>query len=396
MSESSNEQPVLREPAEGVPPVVDTAAALAEAVTRLAAGSGPVAIDAERASGHRYGQNAYLVQIRREGGGTHLVDPIAVPALDPLAESLREPEWILHAATQDLPCLGELGLRPAQLFDTELAARILGLPRVGLAGLTEDVLGVGLAKGHGAADWSRRPLPPDWLNYAALDVELLAELREDLLVRLDRAGRVEWAQQEFQFLLTWQPKVPRDPWRRAAGRLREPRQLATVREMWQVRDAIARAADQPVGRIMKDAVMAEVVQAAPQSSAELGALPVMKPQRRRVHRWWEAIERARALPEAELPPRRAEETGPPPQRAWERRDPEAATRLVAVRAAVTQRAEELAMPTEVLISPDPVRGLVWNAGGPLTETQVRDSLAEAGVRPWQVDNVAALIAAALA
>ncbi|MDH5278792.1 MAG: ribonuclease D, partial [Actinomycetota bacterium] len=106
------------QPSDGVPPVVADATALVEAAGRLAAGSGPVAIDAERASGYRYGQRAYLVQLRREGSGTLLVDPAAVPQLDALAEALTGTEWILHAASQDLPCLEEIGLRPAALFDT--------------------------------------------------------------------------------------------------------------------------------------------------------------------------------------------------------------------------------------------------------------------------------------
>ena len=143
----------------------------------IAAGEGPVAIDAERASGYRYGQRAYLVQVRREGAGTWLIDPVGCPDLTPLDEAIGAAEWILHAATQDLACLAEVGLRPRQLFDTELAARILGLPRVGLAAVVEHYLGLSLAKEHSAVDWSTRPLPEPWLRYAALDVEVLDELR---------------------------------------------------------------------------------------------------------------------------------------------------------------------------------------------------------------------------
>lgn len=383
-------------PAEGTPDVVATPAALEDTAAAIARGQGPIAVDAERASGHRYGQRAFLIQVRREGSGTHLIDPDALSDLSALAETMNGTEWILHAATQDLPCLSDVGLRPAQLFDTELAARLLGLPRVGLASLTEDLLGVSLAKGHGAADWSRRPLPEPWIIYAALDVELLHELREDLLVRLDRAGRTGWAAQEFEYLTGWRPKVDPEPWRRAPGvaKLKDPRALATVREMWLLRDRMARAADQPVGRIMKDREMVEVVTAAPADQTALGALPQMKPQRRRIHRWWEAIARARGLPDSELPARQVS-SDPPPQRAWDRRDPVAAARLSAVRAAVSGLADDLGVPTEVLIAPDPVRSLVWHSDGPLPDDEIATRLTALAVRPWQVEQVTPVIAAAL-
>ncbi len=389
--------PILREPADGVPPVVDTPAALSDAARLIAAGSGPVGIDAERASGHRYGQRAFLIQLRRHGAGTHLVDPDAVDDLSELSDALAGTEWILHASTQDLPCLSDLGLRPDSLFDTELAARILGMPRVGLAGLAEDLLGVGLAKGHGAADWSKRPLPQAWLTYAALDVELLSQMRSLLIDRLRQMGRLGWATEEFAYLTTWQPRVRPDPWRRISGvsKVSDPRNLAVVRELWQVRDDMAQSADQPPGRIMADAVLVSIVKAAPTTQEQLASLPDMRQQRRRVHRWWQAIQRALALPESELPLRHLDD-GPPPQRSWERRNPEAAARLQAVRGAIGQRAEELGMPAEILVSPEPVRVLVWEAEGPLSESDVRDRLTSQSVRTWQLDQVAALIAGALA
>ena len=397
MTDVNDETPVLRHPAEGVPDVVDTPDALMAVADAMTRGSGPVAVDAERASGHRYGQSAYLIQLRREGSGTHLVDPAALGRLDALADAINPTEWILHAATQDLPCLAEVGLRPESLFDTELAARILGLPRVGLASLTEDLLGVSLAKGHGAADWSRRPLPESWIIYAALDVELLHELREDLIERLHRAGRTRWAEEEFAYLTTWQPKADPEPWRRTSGvaKLRDPRDLAVVRELWLLRDQMARAADQPVGRILKDSVVIQIVTTKPPDQEALAALPAMNPQRRRIRRWWDAVERARSLPDYALPQRVAPD-GPPPQRSWERRDPDAAARLTAVRSAISEHAATLGMPPEVLVSPDPVRALIWNAEGrPLTPDDIATGLSASGVRGWQIEQVAPVISAAL-
>ncbi|MBA2324735.1 MAG: ribonuclease D, partial [Pseudonocardiales bacterium] len=193
----------LLAPAEGLPKVVATPAALRALATDLSAGDGPVAVDAERASGFRYAARAYLIQLRRAGAGTALVDPIPLNGrCDELAEVLDGPEWVLHAASQDLPCLAELGLRPARLFDTELAGRLAGLPRVGLGPLVERLLGLALEKGHGAADWSRRPLPEEWLVYAALDVEVLIELRNVLDELLTNQGKREWAAQEFEAVRT--------------------------------------------------------------------------------------------------------------------------------------------------------------------------------------------------
>src|SRR6202042_914420 len=145
----------LVEPADGLPPVITTAEDLAAAVARLAAGAGPVAVDAERASGYRYGQRAYLVQLRRLGAGTVLIDPIACPDLSGLGAALADVEAVLHAASQDLPCLAEIGYQPRELFDTELAGRLLGYPRVALGTMLEEVLGFRLAKEPSAADWPR-------------------------------------------------------------------------------------------------------------------------------------------------------------------------------------------------------------------------------------------------
>ena len=174
---------------DGLPPVVQTEPALADVGAAIAAGTGPVAIDAERASGYRYSSRAYLIQLRREGAGTFLVDPIAFESLEPLERALDGAEWILHAATQDLPCLTAVGLHPSGLFDTELAGRLLGYPKVGLATLVEELLGSRLAKEHSAVDWSTRPLPAPWLEYAALDVEVLVELRGLLGESSRRAAR---------------------------------------------------------------------------------------------------------------------------------------------------------------------------------------------------------------
>ncbi|MDT3395488.1 ribonuclease D [Streptomyces sp. B1866] len=390
----------LLEPREGIPPVVAGPEELAGIVAAFAAGHGPVAVDAERASGYRYGQRAYLVQLRRAGAGTALVDPVGCPDLSALGAALGDTEWVLHAATQDLPCLRDIGMVPDRLFDTELAGRLAGYARVGLGAMVENVLGYSLEKGHSAVDWSTRPLPEPWLRYAALDVELLVDLRDALEEELERQGKREWARQEFAAIAAAPPPPPRkDPWRRTSGmhKVRRRRQLAVVRELWTARDGVARRRDVSPGKVLGDAAIVEAALALPANVRALAALPGFghRMGRRQLDHWQAAVDRARALPESELPLPAQPVTGPPPPRSWADKDPVAAARLSAARAAVTALAERLAMPQENLISPDTVRRLCWEPPAPATPESVAAALAGHGARPWQVEQVAPALTAAL-
>ncbi len=395
-------QPVpLLEPREGMPPLVTTERALAAAVAALGGGTGPVAVDAERASGYRYGHRAFLVQLRRRGAGTVLIDPVACPDLSGLDTALAGCEAVLHAASQDLPCLAELGFQPGRLFDTELAGRLLGFPRVGLGALVETVLGWTLEKGHAAADWSTRPLPADWLRYAALDVEVLVELRDALAEKLAEQGKTEWARQEFEAVLHAGPPPPRaDPWRRTSGihRVRNRRGLAVVRELWQERDKIARRRDLSPGRVLPDGAIVEAARALPGTQAELTELVGFRGRgaRRHVAEWWRAVRRALAESEAVLPGTAAPlPEGPPPAHRWAERDPVAARRLAAVRTVVAALADEHCLPAENLLQPDAVRRLTWRPPAPPGPEQVAAELAAHGARPWQVGLTAVPISKAL-
>lgn len=403
----------LLEPADGVPPVVETAEGVAAAVAALRAGTGPLAVDAERASGFRYSNRAYLVQLRRAGSGTILLDPIpTADHLGELAEVVNELEWVLHAADQDLACLEELGLRPRALFDTELGGRLAGYERVGLAAMIGNLLGFHLAKGHGADDWSTRPLPDDWLTYAALDVELLLELREKVAADLRDQGKLDWALEEFEHVRTTPPSGPRpDRWRRTSGlqTLKSTRQLAAVRELWIERDDIAAQRDISPGRVLPDAAIINAAKTAPRSRTALIALPIFSGsrQRRRADRWFAALQRARDLPDSELPPRSAPFDGPPPANRWARKDPEAAARLTAARAALREVADQQRLPLENLLTPDLVRRLCWTWPSDLVATEdqpadldrVRDHvtgvLSAGGSRQWQRDLAIEPLAAAL-
>ncbi|MFI8190083.1 ribonuclease D [Streptomyces sp. NPDC085946] len=399
---SATEAPIpLLEPRDGIPPVIADEAALAQVIAAFAAGSGPVAVDAERASGYRYGQRAYLVQLRREGAGTALVDPVACPDLSALGEALSGAEWVLHAATQDLPCLREIGMVPTRLFDTELAGRLAGFPRVGLGAMVESVLGYVLEKGHSAVDWSTRPLPEPWLRYAALDVELLVDLRDALEKELDRQGKLEWARQEFHAIASAPPPEPRkDPWRRTSGmhKVRRRRQLAVVRELWQTRDRIAQRRDVSPGKVLSDAAIVEAALALPATAHALAAVNGFghRMGRRQLEQWQAAVDRARALSESQLPAPGQPVTGPPPPRAWADKDPAAAARLSAARAAVSELAERLAMPQENLIAPDTVRRLCWEPPASPDAASVGAALAGYGARAWQVEQVTPVLVSALA
>ncbi len=391
----------LLEPRDGLPPLIASAEALAAATQALAGGTGPVAVDAERASGFRYGHRAFLVQFRRAGAGTVLIDPVACSDLSGIDAALADTEAVLHAASQDLGCLAELGYRPRRLFDTEVAGRLLGCPRVGLAALVESQLGFGLEKTHSAADWSTRPLPKEWLQYAALDVEVLVELRDSLAERLAEEGKTEWARQEFAAVLAAEPQPPRpDPWRRTSGihRVHSRRGLAIVRELWLERDKIARRRDLSPTRVLADAAIVEAARTMPASQEELSQVAGFtgRGARRHMSEWAHAVSRARALPDRSLPPSSVPQgDGPPPAHRWQDRDPEAAKRLTVVRAAVAALADSHHVPAENLLPPDCVRRVSWQPPAEPTPETVGASLAGYGARPWQVELTALPIARAL-
>ena len=399
-AEVSTATPLLT-PAAGTPDVIDTEAAFRVALLDLAKGAGPFAVDAERASGYKYSARAYLIQIKRNGGGLHLIDPIPFgpghQLFIELNELLNTAEVILHASTQDLPCLRELGINPKLLFDTELGGRIAGLPRVGLGPLLEAHLGVLLAKEHSAVDWSVRPLPQDWLNYAALDVELLIELRNIIAQLLLDAKKLHWAEAEFAAILAAPPSPPRvDPWRRTSGmhKIRKRNQLAIIRSLWNVRNEIAAGQDVSPGKLLNDSAIVELAMNPPTNKREFDK--VLRPIGLRARWkdnldiWLATISTAVAMPENEHPEMRAAGDSMPPTKIWKERFPEKYAPFTHARAAVEARAAELNIPVENLIAPDVIRKLVWKLS-----TDVPKDALDLGARPWQVAEIADLVSAAL-
>lgn len=372
-------------------------AGLERAAQLIASGTGPIGVDAERASGFTYGSEAYLVQAYRRGSGSFLFDPVSIESFAPLAAAMAGEEWILHAASQDIPCLAELGLHPETLFDTELAARLLGYDRVGLGSIVEQLLGIHLEKAHSAADWSQRPLPDSWLEYAALDVALLPDLRDAVAQDLDAQGKREFALQEFESVRTRQPK-PRsaEPWRKLSGShaLKNPRTLALARELWNARDALARERDIAPGRLIPDSSIVAAAAANPRSANDLSRLSNFKGRasRTELDRWWKAV---RAGKTATLPrPQPRDPDSIPHHRGWAQRHPEAAERLAAARAAIEAEAERQQIPIENLLTPDLLRRLAWQPPEDRSAESIALRLKELGARDWQVGITAPILAAA--
>lgn len=379
--------------------VIDDRGGLAEAAAALSAGSGPVAVDVERASGFRYSQRAYLVQVFRRGVEVLLFDPPAIGGLlTPLREAVDDVEWVFHAASQDLPSLRELDMQPRSIFDTELASRLLGRERVGLGAVVEETLGVTLAKAHSASDWSMRPLPQSWLEYAAHDVEYLIDVRDILAANLAEAGKSDIAAQEFHAVLTKEPKPGReDPWRRLSGlhTVRGRRGLAIARALWLAREQFAQEQDVAPGRLVPDRALVAAIIADPRTKQELAAIKEFtgRASRTELDRWWAAFEAGRSDPEP--PPERARSVDPlPPPRAWADRSPAADARLKAARGAVDAAAQELSMPVENLLTPETLRRVAWTPPDEITPDEIGHQLAALGARRWQIEHTAQLIAQA--
>jgi ribonuclease D len=409
MTEENLAVPLLQ-PAQGTPPVIDTEAKFKDALDQLSQGQGPFAVDAERASGFRYSARAYLIQVKRNSGGLHLIDPIPFgPGHELFAQLnslMNTDEVILHASTQDLPCLRELGINPIKLFDTELAGRIAGLPRVGLGPLLESLMGVTLAKEHSAADWSARPLPQDWLTYAALDVELLVELRDRMYELLETSKKLDWALEEFAAILKAPPAPPRvDPWRRTSGmhKIKRREQLAVIKELWHARDQIASEQDISPGKLLNDSAIVELAIAPAVTKKEfekaLRPLGLRARWLENLPLWLSSISVAVSLPEDQWPAMRTNADTLPPIKLWRDKFPEKFAPLSHARAAIEIIAQDNHIPVENLISPEYVRRVCWKPPTGATETlstpTVEQALAELGARQWQIALVAPALAAAL-
>ena len=403
----------LTAPEGGTPKVIENETDFSRALQELTGGTGPIAIDAERASGFKYSSRAYLIQLNRRNGGLHLLDPIALqnsPLIAKLSDLISQNESIIHASSQDLPCLREFGIHPKKLFDTELGARIAGFPKVGLAPLCENLLEISLAKEHSAVDWSIRPLRSEWLDYAALDVAVLIDLRDKVEAALRDSNKLAWAEEEFAASLEAELLKPRpEPWRRTSGmhQIRSRFELAIIRSLWQARDEIAKDIDLAPGRLLNDAVIIELARNKPKRREEFLDLPIVKMRIRSeiqisfIDRWLSVLNEAYDISEENWPEMRARGDSLPAPRIWREKFPIANAQLQHVRRNLTEISEKYSIPQENLLSPEILKRVIFNSGKEevmsYSESQVseiRSKLRELGARNWQVDIVADAIARA--
>jgi ribonuclease D len=403
----------LTAPEGGTPKVIENETEFSRALQELAGGTGPIAIDAERASGFKYSSRAYLIQLNRRNGGLHLLDPIPLqnsPLIAKLSDLISQNESIIHASSQDLPCLREFGIHPRKLFDTELGARIAGFPKVGLAPLCENLLEISLAKEHSAVDWSIRPLRNEWLDYAALDVAVLIDLRDKVEAALRDSNKLAWAEEEFAASLKAELLKPRpEPWRRTSGmhQIRSRFELAIIRSLWQARDEIAKDIDLAPGRLLNDAVIIELARNKPKKREEFLDLPIVKMRIRNeiqisyIDRWLSVLNEAYDISEENWPEMRARGDSLPAPRIWREKFPIANAQLQHVRRNLTEISEKYSIPQENLLSPEILKRVIFNSGKEevmsYSESQVseiRSKLRELGARNWQVDIVADAIARA--
>ena len=398
-------------PRHGVPAVISTESDFEKLIAQLLNGSGPLAIDAERASGYRYSQRAYLIQIYRKNGGLHLIDPIPLKdskLWEKFNKEFSSYEWVIHASTQDLPCLIDVGLKPELLFDTELGARIAGCDRVGLGPLAESLLELQLAKEHSAVDWSIRPLRPEWITYAALDVDILLDIRDAVEKILTEQNKLKWAKQDFASILksyhdyVFSDAAKPDRWRRTSGmhKVRDRLTMAIVRDLWLSRDELAREIDLAPGRVLGDDAIIELATKRPDN---LEAVAKLIGRRTRLeappfNRWLSVLTLALKTPLDSQPELRVASQSLPPIKIWKDRNPLGYARLTHARAALIELSTQIQIPTENLVTPELVRKICWQqppASSSEYENFVIEQLTSMGARPWQIELVTPAISASL-
>lgn len=382
--------------------LVDSESDLSKVIDALQKHEGPICIDAERASGFRYGQKAYLIQIAIPEDAIYLIDPTpkySKEAWSAFTKEVNNKPWIIHAASQDLPCLAELALVPTKILDTELASRILGLPKVALGTITEHYLGLKLAKEHSAVDWSTRPLPKSWLDYAALDVDVLFDLWVAVEADLVANNRMGIALQEFDFLLTPTLKEPKtDRWRSITGlhEIKDQRALTVAKYLWEARENLAVDRDIAPGRLIPDSAIIAAVRASPKSKSELASLRTFsgKASRTFIDVWWKALSEGTTT--KNLVELRAKSVGIPNHRNWSQKFPEAHARLLTCKHLIAKVAEELSIPAENIVSPEVIRSLCFEPPTPLTAESITARLVEKRVRSWQIAEIAEVLLIGLA
>ncbi|HET7564630.1 MAG TPA: ribonuclease D [Gemmatimonadaceae bacterium] len=364
----------------------------AERLLESLGGARALAVDTEGASFHRFVDRIYLLQLSTEQISA-VFDPLAVGRLERLGALLEDPdvEVVFHDADYDLRLLHQdYGWRTTHIFDTRIAAQILGIRAFGLAALLERYFGIKLDKKFQRADWSMRPLTPAMLEYAAQDTMYLLELRDRMREDLERAGRWEWAEEEFARLegTHWAPEGEEgsaDAYLRIKGvRDLTRRQLAIFRELVLWRDEVARALDRATFRVVGNTVLLEVAQGAPRT---IDALRIIKGMprgivERRGDELLSAVERGLGVPDAQLPRF-------PKARRWER-DPNFDVRVSRLRTVRDEAAQRLDLDPGFLCSRDRLEAIARKNPTTLDELSEVEEL-----RRWEVVELGEAVLKAL-
>ena len=373
------------------------AAAIRQAADQLAQGTGWCAVDTERASGFRYHNRVCLLQIRRAGAGTMLIDVESDPqaTTDFIGRVLADTGWVVHAASTDLPYLEQLRLRPPQLFDTELAGRFLGFHRVNLAAMVEHYLGARLRKNHGGEDWSRRPIPSEWLDYAALDVEYLLPLADAMRSELTQQHpKDEWVAEECDYLTRVYRGYSPTPksWEDLKGvhGLRTSKQLQVARWLWRVREKLARASDTAVSRLLPDKALVALATELPTTVPKVMRTPGYPPRLRRKARYWaNQVDKALRTAQDRWPepfPIPTYRDTPPSRYTWSRYYPESFPKLTMVREELARVAAQVEIPVENMIQSSDTNEIVWRSQElkeVTDDTELLELLQRLQIRPWQ-------------
>ena len=342
-----------------------------------------LALDTEGASFHRFLDRIYLLQLSTRERSA-IIDPLPIGSPEKLGQLLqsKEVEVVFHDADYDLRLLHQdYGWHVTNIFDTRIAAQLLGIKSFGLAALLEQFFDVKLDKKHQRADWSMRPLTPDMLEYAAQDTRYLLQLRDQMRSELERRGRLHWAEEEFARLegTRWEAEEEMEGFLRLKGaRDLTRRELAVLREVANWRDTVAAQLDRATFRVMGNEVLFDLARRAPRSVSELSAIKGMP--KGMIERGGNdiiaAIRRGMEAPEAELP------KFPKGQRWNKDRDfDERVNRLKAVR---DETATRLELDPGVLCSRERLENVARSGA-----KTIEDLAAVPDLRRWQIEEMGA-------
>ena len=360
------------------------------ALTAEIAGTRETALDTEGASFHRFIDRIYLLQLSTRDRHA-VIDPLPIGRPEGLGALLESPdvEVVFHDADYDLRLLQQdYGWRIRHIFDTRIAAQLLGYTAFGLAALLERFFDVKLDKKHQRADWSMRPLTADMLDYAAQDTRFLLELKDKMSAELERMGRMTWAREEFGLLegTRWADEEPGMSFLKLKGaRDLNRRELAVLRELVPWRDKVAGALDKATFRVLGNEQLLDITRTQPVSRDALAKIKGM-PRGildQRGGELLDAVKRALAVPESELPrfPRAAR---------WDR-DPDFDARVSALKTARDEAARRLSLDSGVLCSRDRMEAVARR------NPEKAEEVAEVTeLRRWQVSELASAFVAALA